>query len=117
MPIPNVQLISGCDVEVLRPVKTGTDRFGAPVVEMQAEAVANVLPQPERSSDIGEDRPQGSSVSMVFHFPKGYSQSLKGCVISYDDKKYRVLGDPQPWFEANVPGTWNMKVETEAVDG
>lgn len=114
---PSVQLIAGCAVEVLRPVQTGADRFGAPVVEMQAETVENVLPQPEATGDVGEGRPAGSSVSMAFHFPKGYGQSLKGCVVSYGGKSYRVVGDPKPWLEENVPGPWSMRVETEAVDG
>ncbi len=115
--VPSAQLIAGCPVEVSRPVRTGADRYGAPVVEMRAETVENVLPQPEGTKDLGEGRPQGSSSSMAFHFPKGYGQSLKGCVISYGGKRYRVVGDPQPWLEDNVPGPWSMRAEAEAVDG
>lgn len=119
-----MQLIRGTSVEVTRRVPSGTDRFGAETYETQTETVDNVLPQPGSTSsstgstdDLGEERPNGVSVDMAFHFPKGYGRSLRGCVISYDGRDYRVIGDPQPLVEANTPGPWNLTVGTEAVDG
>ena len=111
------QALAACDVEVVRRVRTGTDRFGAPVYENETETVAGVLPQPGGTSDLGAERPEGVRVDMTFHFPKGYGRSLKGCAVVYGGRAYRVIGDPQPYVEANTPGPWDLAVETEAVDG
>lgn len=112
-----MQLIRGVSVEVTRRVPTGTDRFGAETFETETEAVGNVLPDPDTTGDVGAERPDGVTVDMRFHFPKGYGRSLRGCVVSYDGRAYRVIGDPQPYVEADTPGPWNLTVDAEAVDG
>lgn len=112
-----MRLISGTQVTVTRRVPDGTDRYNAPTYATEEEAVADVLPQPGSAEDLDEGRPEGVRVDMTFHFPKGYGRSLRGCTISYAGRSYRVIGDPQPYLEADTPGPWSMAVETEAVDG
>lgn len=112
-----MSLIKGREVTVIRRVQTGTDNYNAPVYETKEEPVPGVLPQPGSVADLEDERPDGSVVSMTFHFPKGYGKSLRGCSIAYDGNVYRVIGDPQPYVEENTPGEWDMPVETERVDG
>lgn len=113
----SLQALAARDVEVVRRVRAGSDRFGAPVYDGEPETVPNVLPQPGGTSDVGEGRPEGVRVDMTFHFPKGYGKSLKGCLVLYGGRSYRVVGDPQPYVEEDTPGPWGLTVETEAVDG
>ena len=54
---------------------------------------------------------------MTFHFPKAYARSLKGCSVRYGGRTYAVVGDPQPYLDANCPGEWNRAVGCEACDG
>ena len=113
-----MRLLSGTDVTVLRREAVGIDEHGnASPGEWTRERVADVLPQPGGSSDLEASRPEGARVAMTFHFPKGYGKPLKGCMVSYGGRAYRVIGDPQPYLAENTPGPWGMPVETEAVDG
>ena len=113
-----MQLISGCAVEVLRRSTGAVDVHGNEVPsEWVSEPVANVLPQPGAKSDLEASRPNGVTVSMTFHFPKTYSASLRGCLIRYEGREFSVIGDPQPYVEANCPGEWNRPVECGVCDG
>ncbi len=113
-----MQLISGCAVEVLRRSTDAVDAHGNEVPgEWVSEPVANVLPQPGATSDLEASRPNGVTVSMTFHFPKTYSASLRGCLIRYGGREYKVIGDPQTYLDANCPGEWNRTVECVVCDG
>lgn len=54
---------------------------------------------------------------MTFHFPKTYTASLRDCQIRYGGREYPVIGDPQPYLDANCPGEWNRAVECGVCDG
>lgn len=112
-----MRLIRGTEVTVIGRRAVGTDRYGATVYEDVAETVAGVLPQPGATSDLDATRPEGARIAMTFHWPKGYGKPLKGCRVAYGGREYRVVGDPQPYLDANTPGEWDMAVECEAVDG
>lgn len=113
-----MQLISGCAVEVLRRKPDAVDAHGNEVPgEWVSEHVANVLPQPGATSDLEASRPNGVTVSMTFHFPKTYTASLRDCLIRYGGREFSVIGDPQPYVEANCPGDWNRAVECGVCDG
>lgn len=108
----------GVAVTVERLPEGATDAHGNPAPgEWAPEEVVGVLPQPGGTSDLDASRPEGVSVDMTFHFPKGYTASLKGCRIAYGGRTYRVIGDPQPHVADLTPGPWNRAVQTEAVDG
>lgn len=105
-------------VTVLRPGDASVDAHGNEVPgEWIAEEVCGVLPQPGSTADLGAERPDGVTVAMTFHFPKGYAASLKGCRVSFGGRDYPVIGDPQPFPSANCPTPWAMAVECEACDG
>ena len=113
-----MQLISGCAVEVLRRKPGAVDAHGNEVPgELVSEPVANVLPQQGATSDLDASRPNGVTVSMTFHFPKTYTASLRDCLIRYGGREFSVIGDPQPYVEANCPGDWNRAVECGVCDG
>ena len=113
-----MNLISGCEVEVIRPGTPTADAHGNEVAgQPTREQVGNVLPQPGGTSDLEASRPDGVAVSMTFHFPKAYTASLRGCSVSYGGREYPVIGDPQPYLDENTPGDWNRSVECGACDG
>lgn len=113
-----MQLISGACVTVSRRADPSTDPHGNAVYgSWTEEQVENVLPQPGSTSDLDGSRPDGAKVVVTFHFPKAYTASLKGCKVSYGGREYSVVGDPQPYAEADTPGPWNRPVECEACDG
>ncbi len=105
-------------VEVSRPGETTTDVHGNVVAgEWSTESVTGVLVAPGATADLESSRPEGARVDMTFHFPKSYTASLKGCLVTCGERAYRVIGDPQPYAEGNTPGPWGRAVECEAVDG
>ena len=62
-------------------------------------------------------RPDGISVTYTLHFPRGYSQSLRGAYVTVRGDEYRVVGDPAPYTEENVRGPWTMPVSVGRSDG
>lgn len=104
-------------VTVTRPVPTDFDRYGAPVMGLESERVGGVLFDPSASQDLGAERPEGSRATAMFHFPRGYAKSLKGCTVTREGRAWRVVGDPQPYEAANTPGAFCLAAKCEAVDG
>lgn len=79
----------------------------------ESETVVGVLP----GTPTTEGGTSGSaSTSVEFHFPKGYGESLTGAWIEWRRRLFQVMGDPQPYLEANVPGPWAMPVKATARD-
>ena len=98
-------MLSAVTVEVIAPLEPATDE------------VPGVLPQPGGTSDLSEDRPEGVEVAMTFHWPKSDRRSLRRCLVRYGGRTYRVVGDPQPYVDANCPGRFYRAVACEAADG
>lgn len=96
---------------------TGYDDLGEPCDAGTERIAASCLVAPGSSADLDASRPSGVSVAMTLHFPKTWERSLRGATVEVRGKSYRVVGDPQPYTAANVPGAYNMPVEVEAVDG
>lgn len=118
-PLPDFGLLPSTSVTVIRPSDVGSsDPFGAPIEgESARETVSGVLVTPGATADLDASRPEGASVALTVHFPRGYGKSLKGCEIEYGGEAYRVIGDPLPYMEGGVPGPCTMPVEVERVDG
>lgn len=93
------------------------DDLGEPVEDSREVLVAACLVAPGSCADLDAGRPNGARVAMTLHFPKTWERPLKGATVELRGRKYRVIGDPQPYTAANVPGPYNMPVEVEAVDG
>lgn len=108
-------------VTVLRPMPDGRDRFnnetyGEPV----REVVDGVLVAPDDTSDMAASRPHGTSETLVLHFPKAYTASLRGCSVEIPapwSETYRVVGNPMPYMDENTPTPWNRPVRVEGANG
>lgn len=102
----------------LRVPRTATDAHGNPSPDGYDDVdVPGVLAQPGPSSDLDATRPEGVRVDMTFHWPRADHRDLRGALVDYGGRTYRVVGDPQPYPDGSVPGPWDRTVETEACDG
>lgn len=110
-------MIRSEQVVVVRPTETGRDDMNAPIYEWQDEQPVAVVVAPGATADLDASRPEGVSVVMTLHFQKSYTDSLRGCKIRVRGVEYAVIGDPQPYTDANTPGLYNRPVEVEAVHG
>ncbi len=113
----NVSLFEGVSVEVMRPIEGELDDMGEPTTTWETETVENVLVAPSTTEDLEATRPDGARVSVTFHFPKTYTKPLRGCMVIYNQNKYRIIGSPVPYMEQNTPGQWNYPALAEAVYG
>ena len=112
-----MNLIQGETVTVIRAHEV-LDELGEPMeAEDAAEAVANVVVAPGATADLDASRPEGVTVAYTLGFPKTYTGELKGCAVEVRGKRYRVIGGPQRYTEANTPGPWNLTVEVTRTDG
>ena len=112
-------MIRGETVYVRSDVESGTDPFGAPVIEAGAlDEVSNVVVAPADPSDIADSvRPDGVKVAYTLHFPKSFTGDLRGLMVKVRGEWFRVVGDPQRYTDENVPGQWNMAVKVARSDG
>lgn len=113
-------MIRGTTVTVYTPYQTGTDRFNNVVYGLTGADVSDVLIAPGATDELEASRPEGVSVAYTLHFPKTYMQSLEGCEVELHapySGTYRVIGNPQPYMDANTPTRWHMPVEIEAAHG
>lgn len=80
--------------------------------------VQNVVVTPGSTSDVLDStRPDGTRVAFTLGFPKTFTAPLRGCRVLVRGIECAVVGDPQPYTAANVPGAWNYTAEVERVDG
>ena len=120
-------MIRGVSVTVLRPVAGGRDRLGNETSgEPIRETVDNVLIAPGgesgTTSDMEAQRTDGDTLSLQVHFPKTYTQSLRGCTLELPGRwaefnPYRVEGNPMPYIDANTPTSWHMPVRAVSARG
>lgn len=110
-------LITGEAIEVIRPI-VERDALGEPTYGEDArEEVGNVVVAPGATADLDASRPEGVTVAYTLCFPKTYAGELKGCAVEVRGERFRVVGDPQRYTEANTPGAWNLTVEVTRTDG
>lgn len=107
------------EATLVRRAQNGVDSYNNPVyIDCDPETVS-VLACPqafdEYESELRISRPEGVRTSMTFYFGKAVKGSLKGAVIRFGGKDYRVIGDPQPY--PICPTDWNRIVQAEVVDG
>lgn len=110
----------GVQVTVKSPVQGQPDRFGNATYTYTSETVDDVLVAPGATSDLEASRPEGVSVAYTLHFPKSFTGSLDGCIVTLPAPwagDYRVIGDPRPYIDANTPTRWHTPVEVEAAHG
>ena len=116
-PLPDFGLIAGETVTVRTPT-IGYDEHMEVVESWSARPVENVIVTPGTTSDVLDStRPDGTRVAFTLGFPKTFTASLRGCRVTVRGIECAVIGDPQLYTAANVPGAWNYTAEVERVDG
>ena len=116
-PLPDLGLIAGEAVTVRTPT-VGYDEHMEEVTTWEEATVQNVVVTPGATSDVLDStRPDGTRVAFTLGFPKTFTASLRGCRVLVRGIECAVIGDPQPYAAENVPGSWNMNVEVERIDG
>lgn len=112
-------LIKGETVVVYRREQTGVDPGNNPIYDWAETTVEDVLVAPGPRADVDDsNRPDGVEVSWNLHFPKTWTDSLRGAEVSVrGGPRSPVVGDPQGYTVPNTPGRWNRPVELERVDG
>lgn len=110
----------GVSVTVKSPTEGQPDRFGNATYAYTSKTVDDVLVAPGATSDLEASRPEGVTVAYTLHFPKTFTGSLEGCIVTLPVPwagDYRVVGDPHPYIDANTPTRWHIPVEVEAAHG
>lgn len=87
------------------------------------KSVDNVLVEPVHLSPESIEKPADAPAAKFnLYFPKAYAReqlksggSLRGAHLLLRGKRYRVLGDPQPFDPDNTPTNWCLKVLAEEV--
>ena len=112
-------MIVGETVGVLSKQKVGVDALNSPIFDWVSEGdVEDVLVAPGSTSDVeGSIRPDGVEVVFTLHWTKADVRSLKGKRVKVRGESFAVIGDPQPFTDANTPGVWNRPVQVSEVDG
>lgn len=105
----------GETVTILRPVVTGTDEGGNPIVEYTRHTVDNVLVDPASDSQADDtNRPQGADRTLTVQFPRAWhGGSLAGCLMivrGNETTPWQVVGDPMALDGGMTPTAWNMSV-------
>lgn len=114
-------MIRGVTASVRTPILGARDRFGNLTVSWSEPVdVANVLVSPNTTADLEAGRPDGDSLSLTLHFPKGFTASLENCEIDLPEpwgNGWRVIGDPKPYIDANTPTEWDRPATVEKANG
>lgn len=113
-------MIKGVEITVKTPTYGAADRFGNATETFSSQTVANVLVAPGSTRELDASRPEGVTVAYTLHFPKSYTDSLEGCIITLPSPwagDYRVIGDPRCYIDEDTPGPWHTPVEVEAAHG
>lgn len=93
------------------------DDLGEVVSTERSSTEVDVLVQPGATADLDATRPQGVTAAYTLHFPKTWTEPLRGCTCIVRGEQLEVIGDPRPYAPENTPGRWNMTVEVTRTDG
>lgn len=111
-----MELIKGETVTVMIPA-VEYDDLGEPTEGEPAEVDVVAVVAPGSTSDLDATRPSGVEVAYTVHFPKTWTDSLRGCSVRVRGRVYEVVGDPQAYTAANTPGMYNRPCEVKFADG
>lgn len=116
-------MIRGTTVTLYETIQSGTDPFGAPIYEETETQVDNVLVGQPTTDDITESTMlYGKVLLCMLGIPKGDTHDWKDKKVSWTDSYgnthiMRTFGFPITGIEANIPGSWHMKVRCEEYGG
>lgn len=102
-------------------VKTGKDRYGNETYEYSEPiAVEGCMFAPSSSINLDDDRPEGTKVSAIAYFPRGWAQKLQKAQVSVDKETwFDVVGRPIAYPCEMLPKTfpYDCQVRLKAIDG
>lgn len=85
--------------------------------ETELENVLFASPSTEQVDEAM--RLYGVHAQFTLHFPKTFTESLRGCKVyrPRDQRTYTIAGDPQPYPVELCPTPWNREAIAGWVDG
>lgn len=107
-------MIKGETVEVAYLQLGDKDKFGNQErSHSDWQEVENVVSYVSSTKDdIDDGEPHLDRRQATFLFPKSYHfQSLKDAQIRWEERVYKVMGDPHPFPMLMCPTQWNMEVK------
>lgn len=104
------------EVVVIAPTET-YDELGDVADSTETRTPVQCLVAPGATVDLDTTRPEGVTVAYTVHFPKTFTDSLRGCSVEVRGAVYTVIGDPQAYAEGNTPGGFDRAVEVTRTDG
>lgn len=113
-----MRVIKGETIDVFVPSSQVQDAFGAPIKTYTKVSVDNVVRHPAEAEDYTDtNRPEGTVIGWVLHFPKTYTASLRECKVEVEGQMYDIEGDPQAYMLVNTPTPWNRKAYAVRTEG
>lgn len=107
-------MIKGISVILYDEQQTGTDPFGAPIIEEIPIEVENVLVSPTSSDDvINTMNLTGRKAVYTLAIPKGDTHEWENKKVHFFGEDWRVFGIPLQGIEDLIPLKWNKKVTVE----
>lgn len=110
-------MLNGISITLITRTETGKDAFNRPVYETEEVTVENVLVgQPTPDERLETFNLTGRRVQYTLGIPKGDNHQWEGAEIILPPPfagHYKVIGIPVAGIEANIPLSWNAKVEVE----
>ena len=109
--------IVGTTIQLLNKVQTGVDGFNRPIYTELPEAVENVLVgQPSAGEVTDTLNLYGKKTVYTLGIPKGDTHDWVDKTVLLPEPfagRYRTIGFPVAGIEANVPLSWNRKIQVE----
>lgn len=103
----------------LRVATGGEDAGGNAIYTTEDRTVDDVLVAPGPRTDLPvSDRPDGTVVAFHLHFPKTFTENVRGAQMTIrGESGFEVIGDPRPFTVENTPTRWHMPVEVTKTEG
>lgn len=110
--------IKGITVYLTVQTQTGTDAFNAPVHSEEEVAVENVLVTPLSDTEILDTlNLTGKKAVYELSIPKGDAHDWTNTTVRFFGEIWRTIGHGKELIGANVPLSWNKKVQVESIVG
>ncbi|MCR4711479.1 MAG: hypothetical protein K5707_04195 [Clostridia bacterium] len=106
--------MKGITVQLYQRTQTGVDGFNRPIYEEAPVDVENVLVAPSSSDDIASALDlTGKKAVYTLGIPKGDSHDWEDKRVRFFGQDFRTFGFVTEGIEANIPLSWNKKVQVE----
>lgn len=109
----------GMKISFTQRIETGTDDFNNPTYTEETFEIDDCLVAPptepiDRVESAALDR---NSTVVRVHLPKANERDISNSEFTYEGEKFRVIGRPVKFMNANTPTRWNRYLRAESVSG